>query len=72
VHHTGEVERIPVGQADATVRLGLAYLVGLRCAVDAVRRCGEIDPDQADWIVRTGLMVSGSLDFTPFQANFGL
>jgi len=52
VHHTSEVERTPVGQADAAVRLGLTDLVGLRCAMDAVGGCREIDPDQADRIVR--------------------
>ena len=29
VHHAGEIERVPVGQADAAVRLGLADLFGL-------------------------------------------
>ena len=33
VDHTGEVERIPVGQTDAAVRLGFADLVGLWCAI---------------------------------------
>jgi hypothetical protein len=53
VHHAGEIERVPVRQADTAVGLGLADLVGLGRAVDAVRGCSEIDPNQTDWIVRS-------------------
>jgi hypothetical protein len=47
-------------------------ILSVGSAVDAVRGCGKIAPNQTDWLFGPGLMVSGSSAFTPFQANFGL
>lgn len=55
VHHAGEVQRVPVSEANATMRLGFANLVRFRCAMNAVGGRGEVNPDQADGIVRPRL-----------------
>src|SRR6266571_4878355 len=47
----GEIEHVPVGQADAAVRLGLADLRRIRRAVDAVARLRQVDPHDADRVV---------------------
>src|SRR6266496_4645126 len=52
-HALGEIERVPVRQPDATVRVGLADPFRVRRAVNAVALLGEIDPHRADRIVRT-------------------
>src|SRR5581483_2650356 len=51
VLHRSQVERVPVGEADAAVRLGLADLARVGRAVNAVGGRSEIDPDEADRIV---------------------
>src|SRR3954452_4857170 len=53
LHVQGEVAGIPVREADADVRLGLADLLGLGRAVDAVGGDRQVDPDEADRIVRS-------------------
>ena len=45
-------QRIPVGEPDAAVRLGMADLRRLRRPVQAVVRPRQIDPDDADRVVR--------------------
>src|SRR3984893_13690616 len=47
-----EFGRVPVGEADAAVRLGLADRLRRRRAVDTVGGLGEVDPHGADRIVR--------------------
>src|SRR5450759_4525286 len=50
--HRRQIERVPVGQPDAAVRGGVAYLARLRRTVNPVVFLGEIDPYQPDRIVR--------------------
>lgn len=45
VHHACKVKRVPIGEADATVRFSLADFFGRGRAVDAVTRRREIDPN---------------------------
>jgi len=52
MHHACEIERIPIGEPDATMRFGLADLLRRWRAMDAVARRGQIDPDDADRILR--------------------
>jgi hypothetical protein len=49
--HMREFGRVPVGEADAAVRLGLADRLRMRRAVDAVGCLCEVDPHGADRIV---------------------
>src|SRR6185436_13180012 len=50
-----ELDGVPVGQADAAMRLGARDLPGVGRAVDAVVLLREVDPDDAHGIVRAGL-----------------
>src|SRR5215472_9298356 len=52
VHHAREIERVPIGEPDAAMRFGLADLLRRRRAMYAVARRAQIDPDDADWILR--------------------
>jgi hypothetical protein len=47
-------KRVPVRQAYAAVRFGLADLVRLRSAVDPVARGRQRDPDEANRVVGAG------------------
>lgn len=51
--HAGEVDRVPVGQSDAAMRFGLADGLWRGRAVYAVGQGGEVDPDEADGVVRS-------------------
>ena len=53
MHHAREIERVPIGEPNAAMRFGLADLFRRRRAMDAVARRAQIDPDDADWILRT-------------------
>src|SRR3712207_2494872 len=44
---------VPIGETDATMRIGLSDLRGLWRAVDPVGLLGEVDPHGADRIVRS-------------------
>ena len=59
--HRRQVDRVPVRQADAAVGLGLSDVLRVGRAVDPIGRGREIDPDQADRIVRT--LPDGELPF---------
>src|SRR5690606_33599939 len=54
-HRPGDRACIPVGQADAAMRLGLADGRGFGGAVDSVMLLRQVDPDHADRVVRPGL-----------------
>ena len=55
MNHGGKVERVPIGEADAAVRFGLADFFRRRRAMYAVGWRREIDPHQADRILRPRL-----------------
>src|SRR6202011_1599377 len=68
----GEVENVPVRQADAPVRLGLADLGGVGRAVDAVARLRQVDPHEADRIVRSRPDGERVLRFDAFELELGV
>jgi hypothetical protein len=70
-HAPGEIERVPVGQSDAAVRIGLADPRRVRCAVDAVALLGEVDPYQPDRILRARRDRQLAMGVTPLNRNFG-
>jgi hypothetical protein len=72
VHHTGEVERIPVGQADEPCDSVLPILSGSGVPWMPYEGAVRSIQTRPTGLFGPGLMVSGSLVFTPFQANFGL
>src|SRR6266568_8515865 len=69
VHHACKVKRVPIGEADATVRFSLADFFRRGRAVDAVTRHREIDPDQADRILRPRLDGKFVLSFDALEAK---
>src|SRR5215471_18763028 len=61
---------VPIGKADASVRLGLADMRRVRGAVDAVA-VAEIDPGIADRIVGTGCDVKGLFRLHALEVELG-
>src|SRR3990172_2179628 len=53
-HEFDQVFRVPVGEAEATVRFRPAHLLRTGRAVDAVARPVQADPRDTDGIVRPG------------------
>src|ERR1044072_6127841 len=53
--HPGQFHGIPIRQPDAAMRLGMTYVAGLGCAVNAIVILGEGNPNHSHRIVRTGL-----------------
>src|SRR5260370_10633965 len=71
-HALGEIERVPVRQPDAAVRVGLADPLRIRRAVDAVAVLGEIDPDQSHGIVRAGRDRELAFGMDALELEFGI
>src|SRR5262249_8465406 len=53
MHHAGQIERVPIGKSNAAMRFGLADLLRRRRAMNAIARRAQIDPDDADRILRS-------------------
>src|SRR5262245_21755405 len=69
-HHLPQRLRVPVGEAHAAVRFGLADVLRLRGAVDA-EAVAEIDPGVADRIVGAGGDVEGLFRLHSFELWLG-
>ncbi len=54
VHHCSQIYGIPVRQTDAAMGCGFADVLWLRCAVNAVGRGCQIDPNHAHRIIGPG------------------
>src|SRR6202521_5459661 len=68
--HMREFGRVPVGEADAAVRLGLADRFRMRRAVDAIGGLGEVDPHGADRILRPLRYLNLLLGFDALEGEF--
>ena len=71
MHHFRQLLRVPICEAHAAVRFGLADPLRRRRAVDAVT-VAEIYPRRADRILGAGRDGEGLLDLTPLNLSFGL
>src|SRR3954466_9128841 len=62
--HGGQLRRVPIGEADTTVRCRVPDPRGLGRSVNSVMLFREIDPNDADGIIRArvdGRLLVGSL-----------
>src|SRR5262245_5265851 len=69
-HHLPQRLRVPIGEAHAAVRFGLADVLRLRGAVDA-EAIAEVDPGVADRIVGAGGDVEGLFRLHSFELWLG-
>src|SRR5262245_38137764 len=70
--HGGELERIPVGHSDATMRFRFADIAGIGGTMDPVAFARQVDPDQAYRIIRSRLDGKTSVRFDAFKAIRGI
>src|SRR5271166_2875580 len=70
VDHLRQRSRVPIGEADASVRVGLVDILRRRGAMDAVV-IAEIDPGGANRIVGTGSDGERLVCLHPSEMEFG-